>query len=76
MTYAVIYEHGPNEEGQETWSAYVPDLTGVVSCGDTRADCEVMIREAIQLYLEVLRDKGLPAPAPNSEVGMIEVPDA
>jgi hypothetical protein len=28
MTYAVIYEHGPNEEGRDTWSAYVPDLPG------------------------------------------------
>jgi predicted RNase H-like HicB family nuclease len=60
MTYAVIYEHGPNEEGRETWSAYVPDLPGCVSGGETRTECEAMIREAIELHLEGLRDEGLP----------------
>ena len=73
MTYAVIYEHGPNEEGRDTWSAYVPDLPGCVSVGDTRAECEVMIREAIELHLEGLREEGLPVPLPSSEAGMIEV---
>ena len=58
MKYAVIYEHGPNEEGRDTWSAYVPDLSGCVSVGETRAECEAMIREAIELHLEVMRDFG------------------
>jgi predicted RNase H-like HicB family nuclease len=76
MTYAVIYEHGPNEEGRETWSAYVPDLPGCVSGGETRAECEAMIREAIELHVETLRDEGLPIPSPSSEAGMVEVPAA
>jgi predicted RNase H-like HicB family nuclease len=76
MTYAVIYEHGPNEEGRETWSAYVPDLPGCVSGGETRAECEAMIREAIELHLEGLRAEGLPLPAPSSEAGTIEIPAA
>lgn len=76
MTYAVIYEHGPNEEGRETSSAYVPDLPGCVSGGETRAECEAMIREAIELHLEALREEGLPVPAPMSEAGMVEVPAA
>jgi predicted RNase H-like HicB family nuclease len=73
MKYAVIYEHGPNEEGRDTWSAYVPDLSGCVSVGETRAECEAMIREAIELHLEVLRDSGLPVPRPTSEAGIVEV---
>ena len=76
LTYAVIYEHGPNEEGRETWSAYVPDLPGCVSGGETRAECEAMIREAIELHVEGLREEGLPVPAPSSEAGMVEVPAA
>jgi predicted RNase H-like HicB family nuclease len=76
MTYAVIYEHGPNEEGQETWSAYVPDLPGCVSGGATRAECEAMIREAIELHLEGLRAEGLPIGRPSSEVGTVEIPAA
>lgn len=73
MTYTVIYEHGPNDEGRETWSAYVPDLSGVVSGGETRAECETMIREAIELYIETMREEGEPLPIPSSEAGIIEV---
>jgi predicted RNase H-like HicB family nuclease len=73
MTYTVIYEHGPNEDGRETWSAYVPDVTGVVSCGDTREECERMIREAMELYVETMRDLGQSLPAPTSEAGSIEI---
>jgi predicted RNase H-like HicB family nuclease len=76
MTYAVIYEHGLNEEGRETWSAHVPDLPGCVSGGETRAEGEAMIREAIELHLEGLRDEGLPVPRPSSEAGMVEIPAA
>jgi predicted RNase H-like HicB family nuclease len=73
MRYTVIYEHGPNEEGRETWSAYVPDLSGVVSGGQTRAECEAMIREAIELYIEVMQEQAKPLPVPSSEAGVIEV---
>jgi hypothetical protein len=41
MTYAMIYEHGLNEQGRETWSAYVPDLPGCVSAGETREAIEL-----------------------------------
>jgi hypothetical protein len=37
MTYAVILEHGPNQEGREIWSAYVPDLPGCVRVAAKRA---------------------------------------
>jgi predicted RNase H-like HicB family nuclease len=73
MKYAVIYEHGPNDEGRETWSAYVPDLPGCVSAGDTRVECEAMIREAIEFHIEGLREEGLPVPAPTSQAGEVEV---
>lgn len=73
MMYAVIFEHGQNEHGRETWSAYVPDLPGCVSVGDDRAECEAMIREAIELHLEGLKDAGLPVPPPASEVAMVTV---
>jgi predicted RNase H-like HicB family nuclease len=72
-SYAVVYESGPNEEGQITWSAYVPDLPGCVSAGDTFEECKEMIREAIELHLEFSRDHGLAIPAPTSRAGMIEV---
>ena len=62
MRYVVIYEQGLNEEGRLTWSAYVPDLAGV-SGGETRAECERIIREAMELHLEGLREEGLPITA-------------
>lgn len=71
-TYAVIYEHGPSpDNGHETWSAYVPDLPGCVSVGETREECEVMIREAIEFHIDGLREDGLPVPMPTTEVGEI-----
>jgi predicted RNase H-like HicB family nuclease len=73
MKYTVIYEHGPNPEGRTTWSAYIPDLTGVVSCGDSKEECESRIREAVELYVETMRDLGRPLPITASEAGVIEV---
>jgi predicted RNase H-like HicB family nuclease len=74
VTFTVIYEHGPNEEGRETWSAYIPDLPdAVVTAGDSRAECEANMREALVLYVETMRDLGRPIPALSSEVGQIEV---
>lgn len=66
--YAVIFE-----KGEANWGAIVPDLPGCVSIGDTRDEVELNIREAIQLYIEHLRDRGLPVPEPTTEVGHIRV---
>ena len=50
MSYKIIYEHGAKEQGRGTWSAYVPGLPGCMTSGDTHAECEAKIREAIELY--------------------------
>ena len=68
MKYTVIYEKGP-----ASWGAYVPDLPGVISVGDTREEVEQMIQEAIELHLEGMREEGLPIPAPASFAGEIEL---
>ena len=39
-----------------------------------RVECEAMIREAIELHLEGLREEGLPVPRPSSVAGMVEIP--
>jgi len=44
------------EEGG--FSAYVPGLPGCVSEGDTYEDCLVNIREAAELYLETILERG------------------
>ena len=71
MTYTVIYEQGPL-----SWGAYVPDLPGVVSVGDSREEVEGLILEAIELHLEGMREEGLPIPEPSSFAGAIEVKPA
>jgi predicted RNase H-like HicB family nuclease len=71
MTYTVIYE-----KGTTSWGAYVPDLPGVITVGDTRAEVEVLILEAIELHLEGMRAEGLPIPAPASFAGAVEINSA
>ena len=68
MKYTVIYEHGPT-----SWGAYVPDLPGVISVGDSRQEVERLIQEAIELHLDGMREEGLPIPAPSSSAGEVEV---
>lgn len=71
MTYTVIYEKGPT-----SWGAYVPDLPGVITVGESREEVEQLIQEAIEFHLEGLRDEGLPIPMPASFAGAIEVNSA
>jgi predicted RNase H-like HicB family nuclease len=68
MTYTVIYEKGPT-----SWGAYVPDLPGVITVGDSREEVEQLIQEAIAFHLDGLREEGLPIPVPASFAGAVEV---
>lgn len=68
MTFTVIYEKGPT-----SWGAYVPDLPGVITVGDSREQVESLIQEAIQFHLEGLRSEGLEIPPPASFAGSVEV---
>jgi len=61
--YLVIIEH---VEGTN-FSAYVPDLPGCVSTGDTREDILRRIHEAIVLHIEGLREDGLEVPVPTTQ---------
>ena len=57
MRYRVILEQ--NEEG---FCVTVPGLPGCVSQGTTREAAVANIREAIDGYIEVLKEDGLPVP--------------
>jgi predicted RNase H-like HicB family nuclease len=71
MTYTVIYE-----KGATSWGAYVPDLPGVITVGDTRDEVELLIQEAIEFHLDGMREEGLPIPAPSSFAGVVEIDTA
>ena len=68
MRYAIVIENtGTN------YSAYVPDLPGCVATGATVEETERLIREAIELHLEGMREDGTPIPPPSSRVDYVEV---
>ncbi|HHW40959.1 MAG TPA: type II toxin-antitoxin system HicB family antitoxin [Syntrophomonadaceae bacterium] len=50
----------PEEDGR--WMAEVPALPGCVTWGNTKEQAIERIREAIELYLEVLTEEGKPIP--------------
>ena len=68
MTYTVIYE-----KGATSWGAYIPDLPGVISVGETREEVERLIREAVEFHLEGMKDEGIEIPAPSSFAGVVDV---
>ena len=68
MRYAIVIERA---EGN--LSAYVPDLPGCVATGDSIAEIEQAIREAIELHLAGLREDGVKIPPPSSRVDYVEV---
>ena len=68
MRYMVVIERGDT-----SWGAHVPDLPGCVAVGETRAEVLRLIREAIELHIDGLRQDGLPVPAPRAEGEIVEV---
>ena len=68
MRYAVVIE-----KGEKNYSAYVPDLPGCVSVGDTLDEVKAEIRDAIAFHLEGMREDGLPIPQPSSWAEYVEV---
>jgi predicted RNase H-like HicB family nuclease len=71
MKYLAIIEKGPNN-----FSAYVPDLPGCTSAGNTFEEVLAGIQEAVEGHIEVMREYGDPIPEPSSEPAFIEVPVA
>ncbi len=67
MRYAIVIEKGDNN-----YSAYLPDLPGCVTTGQTVEEIKHNMQEAIELHLEGLKEDGLPIPEP-SEVDFIDV---
>ena len=61
MRYAVVIE-----KANGNYSAYVPDLPGCVATGDTVAEVENEIREAIRFHIDGLQADGIAIPPPTS----------
>ncbi|MGH9765511.1 MAG: type II toxin-antitoxin system HicB family antitoxin [Blastocatellia bacterium] len=68
MRYAVVIEKAENN-----YAAYVPDLPGCVTTGNSIEETEQQIRAAIEFHIRGLREDGLPIPEPSSKVNYVEV---
>ena len=68
VRYAVVIENA-----QSNFSAYVPDLPGCTATGQTIAEGESEIREAIQFRLKGMIEDGESVSPPSSHVEYIEI---
>jgi predicted RNase H-like HicB family nuclease len=68
MKYAVVIEKSATGYG-----AYVPDLPGCIAVGETLAQTERLIQEALEFHLEGLREDGIPFPQPSAVAHYVEV---
>jgi len=68
MNYVVVYE-----KSATGWAAYVPDLPGVITTGQTKEETKRLIREAIEFHLEGLREDQLPIPEPSASAEVVSV---
>ena len=68
MRQVLIY---PGEDGY--WVAECPSLPGCVSQGATRQEAVTNIREAIEGYIEVLKEDGLAVPEEKFEALIVAV---
>ena len=68
MEYVVIVE-----QGETSFGVYVPDLPGCVAVGESRDEAMDLIREAIEIHIESLRENGEHVPAPHSFVERVAV---
>jgi predicted RNase H-like HicB family nuclease len=68
VKYTVVYERTPRN-----YSAYVPDLPGCVAAAKTKAETRRLIREAIRMHIEAMREDGEPIPEPGNATELVEV---
>ena len=68
MRYAIIIEKSDTGYG-----AFVPDLAGCVAVGESVEETERLIREAIELHLDGMKEDGVEIPLPTSVAEYVEV---
>ena len=64
MQYLAIIE--PTQDGG--YSAYVPDLPVCFTVGDTVEETKANIKEAVEIYLDELKEEGKTLPQPTPKI--------
>lgn len=68
-SYLIVIEG----DGSTNYSAYCPDLPGVIATGDTMEECQAEMAEAIAFHIEGMIADGDPVPPPTSHGATVEV---
>ncbi len=68
MQYTIMIEKGPTSYG-----ASVPDLPGCVAVGETLDEVVTLIKGAVEMHLEGMREDGDPIPVPTTTAAVVEV---
>lgn len=61
------------EKVNGNYSAYCPDLPGVVAAGETEEETAELMKEAIEFHLEGLKEDRIPIPEPTISAGCVDV---
>ena len=61
------------EKTSTGYSAYLPDMDGCVAAAKTVEATERLIREAIALHIESMREDGIPIPQPTTIATIVDV---
>ena len=59
-TYLVVY----GKSKVSNFSVYAPDVPGCISAGDTLDEMSAMLREALEMHIELTTEDGEPIPEP------------
>jgi len=68
LRYAIVIENAGRN-----YSAYVPDLPGCVAAGETIAEVETLIREAVEMHIAGMREDGETIPVPSTRAAYVAV---
>ena len=68
MKYVYVIE----QAGDGSYSAYVPDLPGCTTSGDSVEEIRRNIKDAVNTYIDSLREHNEPIPPPRSTSDVVE----
>jgi predicted RNase H-like HicB family nuclease len=68
MDYMVVVE-----QGETSFGAYVPDLPGCVAVGESQDEAMELLREAVAMHVESLRENGESVPRPKSSIEKVAI---
>ncbi len=72
MRMLVKFLHIIEKADDGSYSAYVPDLPGCTTSAETVEGIRRNIKDAVDSYLDPLREYNEPIPAPSSVVGVVK----